>query len=88
MMRFVDHQQIPLGVAQMFQTLLIAAGEIQRADHQLFGFKRVIRVVLRFGIAFVIEQREAQVETAQHFYQPLVLQGFRNDDQYAFRRAG
>ena len=44
--------------------------------------------MLRFGIAFVVEQREAQVEAAQHFHQPLVLEGFRDHDQHALGGAG
>ena len=57
--RFVDDHQIPFSVAQMLQALLAAAHEVERANHQLFGFKRVVRIVLGFGVAFVIEQREA-----------------------------
>ena len=71
--RFVDHHQVPLGIAQMLKTLLAAAHEVERTNHQLFGFKRVVRIVLGFGVAFVIEQREAQVKAAQHLNQPLVL---------------
>ena len=55
---FIDNQQIPLGIAQVFQTLLVTAGEVQRTDHQLFGFERVKRIVLRFGVAFVVKQGE------------------------------
>ncbi len=43
--------------------------------------------MLGFGIAIVIKQRETQIEAAQHFHQPLVLQGFRHHDQDAFGRA-
>ena len=82
--RFIDDHQIPFGVAQMFQTLFAAAHEIQRADHQLFGLERVVGIVLGFGITLIVKQREAQVEAAQHLDQPLMLQGFRNDDQHAF----
>ena len=71
--RFVDDHQVPLGIAQMLKTLLAAAHEVERTNHQLFGFKRVVRIVLGFGVAFVIEQREAQVKAAQHLNQPLVL---------------
>ncbi|CAH0264106.1 hypothetical protein SRABI106_02887 [Rahnella aquatilis] len=41
-----------------------------------------------FSVAIVVKQREAQIEAAQHFYQPLVLQGFWHHDQYAFGTAG
>ena len=78
--RFIDHQQIPLGITEVFEALLAAAHEIERADHQLFGLERVIAIVLRFGITIVIKQRKAQVEAAQHLNQPLVLQGFRHHD--------
>ena len=88
MVRFINDHQIPFGFAQVFQALLAAAHEIQRTDHQLFGFERVNRVVLRFGVALIVKQREAQVKAAQHFHQPLVLQGFRDDDQNAFGGAG
>ena len=44
--------------------------------------------MLRFGVALVIEQRETQVETAQHLHQPLVLEGFRDHDQHALCGAG
>ncbi|XPE56702.1 hypothetical protein ACNKHW_00360 [Shigella flexneri] len=33
--------------------------------------------MLCFGITLVIEQRKTQVEAAQHFHQPLVLEAFR-----------
>ena len=72
-MGFIDNQQIPLGVTQVLQTLFITTGKVQRADDQLFGFKRVVGVVLRFCITLIIKQRKTQVETAQHFDQPLVL---------------
>ncbi len=88
MVRFVDHHDVPLGVAQVLQTLLAAAHEVQRANHQLFGFKRVVGVVLSFGVALIVKQREAQVKAAQHFDQPLMLQSFRHHDQHAFSRAG
>lgn len=78
--RFVDHQQIPLGVRQLFQALLVAAHEVQRADHQLLGFERVAAVELGFGVAAVVEQREVEVEAAHHLHQPLVLQRFRHHD--------
>lgn len=84
---FIDNQQIPFGIAQVFQTLLVTAGEVQRTDHQLFGFERVKRIVLRFGVAFVVKQGETQIETAQHFDQPLMLQGFWHNNQHAFCRA-
>ncbi|VEB93224.1 Uncharacterised protein [Citrobacter koseri] len=87
MVSFIDDQQVPLCVAQMFQTLFVATREVQRADNQLLGFKRVVGIVLGFGVTLVVEQREAQVEAAQHFNQPLMLQSFRDDDQHAFRRA-
>ncbi|MNY25492.1 hypothetical protein D3C86_1592780 [compost metagenome] len=48
MVRFIHHQQIPLGIGQFFQALLVAAYEVQRADHQLFCFKRVAAV--EFGL--------------------------------------
>ena len=44
--------------------------------------------MLGFGVAFVVEQCKAQVEAAQHFNQPLMLQGFRDDDQYALSGTG
>ncbi|MND14628.1 hypothetical protein D3C80_48180 [compost metagenome] len=86
--RLIDDHQVPFGIAQVLKALLAAANKIQRADNQLLGFKRVVGIVLRFGIALVVKQREAQVEAAQHFDQPLVLQGFRNDDQHALGGAG
>ena len=81
--RFVDHQQIPLCVAQMLKTLLAAAHEVQGADDQLFGFKRVVCVMLGFGVALVVKQRETKVKAAQHLNQPLMLQRFRYHDQHA-----
>lgn len=57
----------------MLQTLLATTRKIQRADDKLLGFKRIVGIVLRFSIALIIKQRKAQVETAQHFDQPLVL---------------
>ncbi len=33
MVSFIHHQQIPFCFTQVFQTLLVAANEIQRADH-------------------------------------------------------
>ena len=44
--------------------------------------------MLRFGVALVVKQREAQVEAAQHLHQPLVLESFRDHDQYALGGAG
>ena len=73
MMGFIDHQQVPLGFTEMFQTLFATTGKIQRANHQLFGIERVVSIVLSFGITLIIKQSKAQVETAQHFYQPLML---------------
>lgn len=87
MVRFVDHQQIPLGVRQLFRALLVAAHEVQRADHQLLGFERVAAVELGFGVAAVVEQREVEVEAAHHLHQPLVLQRFRHHDQHALGAA-
>ncbi|MNZ96722.1 hypothetical protein D3C78_1159280 [compost metagenome] len=84
---FIDHQQIPLGVGQLFQAQLVATDEVQRADHQLFGFKRVAAVELGLGVTAVVEQREIQVEAAHHFDQPLVLEVFRHHDQYALGAA-
>ena len=72
-MRFIDDQQIPFGVTQMLQALFTATGKVQRADDQLFGFKRVVGVVLRFCITLIIKQGKTQVEATQHFDQPLVL---------------
>ncbi|MNR25257.1 hypothetical protein D3C85_1423960 [compost metagenome] len=86
-MRFVDDHDIPFGVAQMLKALLAAAHEIEGANHQLFRFERVIRIVLSFGVAFIVKQREAQVEAAQHFDQPLVLQGFRHHNQHTLGSA-
>ena len=57
----------------MFQTLFATTGKIQRANNQLFGVERVVSIVLSFGITLIIKQSKAQVETAQHFYQPLML---------------
>ncbi len=88
MVRFIDDHQVPFGIAQVFRALLAAAHEIQRADHQLFGLERVIGIVLGFGITLIVKQRETQVEAAQHLDQPLMLQGFRDDDQHAFGGAG
>ena len=62
--RFIDHHQIPLGITQVFEALFATAHEVQRADHQLFGFEWVIGIVLGFGVALVIKQRKAQVEAA------------------------
>ena len=73
MMGFIDHQQVPLGFTEMFQTLFATTGKIQRANHQLFGIERVVSIVLSFGITLIIKQSKTQVETAQHFYQPLML---------------
>ena len=84
---FVDDQQIPFCVAQVLQALLAAAHEVQGTNDQLFGFKRVVRVVLGFGIALVVEQGEAQVKAAQHLDQPLVLQRFRHHNQHALGSA-
>ena len=43
--------------------------------------------MLGFGIAFVVEQGEAQVKAAQHLDQPLVLQRFRHHNQHALGSA-
>jgi hypothetical protein len=86
-MRFVHYQQVPLCIAKMLKTLLAAAYKIEGADHQLFGLKRVVCIVLRFGIAFIVEQGEAQIEATQHLHQPLVLQGLRHHNQHTFRCA-
>ena len=72
-MRFIHHQQIPFGIGQHLKALFVTAHKVQRADNQLLRFKRVVAVVLCFGIAIVIKQRKAQVEAAQHFDQPLML---------------
>ena len=32
-----------------------------------------LTIVLSFGLTLIIKQSKAQVETAQHFYQPLML---------------
>ena len=71
----------------MLQALLAAAHEVQGTNDQLFGFKRVVRVVLGFGIALIVEQGEAQVKAAQHFNQPLMLQRFWNHNQHALGSA-
>ncbi|MNS47954.1 hypothetical protein D3C72_805060 [compost metagenome] len=55
----IDDHQIPLSIAQMLKALLAAAHEVQRADHQLFRFERIIGVVLGFGVALVVKQGEA-----------------------------
>ncbi|MNP45573.1 hypothetical protein D3C76_1395040 [compost metagenome] len=87
-MRFIDHHDVPFGITQVLETLLAAADKVQGANHQLFGFKRVIGVMLGFGVAFIVKEGEAQVEATQHLHQPLVLQGFRHHDQHALGRAG
>ncbi len=87
-MGFVDHHDVPLGVAQMLQALFATANKVQGADHQLFGFERVIRIVLGFGVALIVKQGETQVKAAQHLHQPLVLQGFRHHNQHALGCAG
>ncbi|MNE98082.1 hypothetical protein D3C80_1965480 [compost metagenome] len=53
---FVYHQQIPVGIGQLLKALFVATHEIQRADHQLFGFERVAAVEHRFGIAAIVKQ--------------------------------
>ena len=88
MVRFIDYHDVPLGITEVFKPLLAAAHEVQGADHQLFGFERVIGVVLGFGVALVVKQGETQVEATQHLYQPLVLQGFWHHNQHALGRAG
>ena len=88
MVRFVDHHQIPLRLRQQLKALLVAAHEIERANNQLFGLESVVAVVLRFGVAVVVEQREVEVEAAQHLDQPLMLQSFRHDDQHALGAPG
>ncbi|MNE15801.1 hypothetical protein D3C80_1087220 [compost metagenome] len=85
MVRFIDDQQIPLGIAKMLKALLATTHKVEGANHQLLGFERVLSVVLGFGITLVIEQGKTQVKAAQHFNQPLVLQGFRHHDQHTFR---
>ncbi len=69
-MRFVDHQQITRRRTNVPDAAYYG-GRNQRADHQLLGFKRVIRVVPRFGIAFVSNSAKRSWRAA--FYQPLVL---------------
>ena len=71
----------------MLKALLAAAHEIKRTDNQLFCFEWVIAVVLGFGVTLVIKESKTQVKAAEHFNQPLVLQGFRHHDQDAFSAA-
>ena len=54
---------------------------VQRDQCQLAILKGVGGIAL--GKAFGVKQGYLQIEAPAHFHQPLVLQGFRNEDQYA-----
>ncbi len=78
--RFVDHQQVPVGIKQRGLGLGIVHQPFQGNQRQLAVFERVAGVA--FDKALFVEQRHFQVEAATHLDQPLVLQVFRDYDQY------
>ena len=78
---FVDHQQVPTGSKQRVLGLLVVHQPFQGNECELGVFERVGGIA--FDKALFIKQRNLQVEAAAHFHQPLVLQVFRDQDQYA-----
>ncbi len=87
-MCFVDDQQIPFGFQQLLEAAALLAQEVEAADHQLFGFEGVFRIGKGLDAALLVKQGEVQVETAQHFDQPLVLERFGQQDEHAMGAAG
>ena len=88
MVGFVDNQQIPLGFQHLLEATTLLAQEVEAADHQLFGLEGVLRIGKRLDAALLVKQGEVQVETAQHFDQPLVLERLGQQNEHAMGAAG
>ncbi|MNO70921.1 hypothetical protein D3C76_618200 [compost metagenome] len=83
---FVDHHQVPARGKQRVLGLFVLGQPLQRHQRQLCVFEGVAGIA--FDKALGIEQRNLQVEAPAHFHQPLVLQVFRYQDQYAVGAPG
>jgi hypothetical protein len=90
MMRFIHHEDIPLPGGDLRGAAGICAEKIDAREDQLIveegvrtGFAR-----LDGGAAFFIEDVQPDVETAEHFDEPLMHERFRHQHEDAFRPAG
>ena len=83
---FVDHQQVPAGGEQRVLGLVVVLQPLQGDQRQLAVLEGVAGVA--FHETLGVEQGDVEVEAPAHFHQPLVLQVFRHQDQYAAGATG
>ena len=84
--RLVHHQQVPTGGEGGILGALVVLQPFQRDQGQLGVFEGVAGIAL--DEAFVVEQRDFQVEATAHLHQPLMLEVFRHQDEYTLGAAG
>src|SRR5690606_20202348 len=85
-MRLIHDQQIPAGGKGGVLSTLVFLQPLQRDQRQLGVLEGVAGIAL--DKALVVEQGDFQVEAAAHFHQPLMLEVFRYQNQYAASTAG
>ena len=86
---FIDYQQIPFSCPRLLQTPGLFTEERHGAKYQLRAFEWVFCTRFNQRLAtFFIQDGEHQVETPQHFHQPLVYEAIGHRDQYPAGAAG
>ena len=81
----VHHQQVPAGRDRLRAATARPREQRQAAEHELLVEEGMAGALgLDRGAALLIEEGEAQLETAQQFQEPLVDEVLRRDDQHPF----
>ncbi len=88
--RLVDDDDVPLGIDDLRGALRVVGEPADVGDQALLVLERIARGIAdldRFA-AFLVEQREREIETAQQFDEPLAGQAGRCQYQHARDAAG
>jgi hypothetical protein len=82
---FVDDDEVPAGVDGLLGSFWVLAEELDATEDELVIEERVcIKVALFDGLAaFLVEDGGVEVKAAEHFDEPLIDEGFGDEDECA-----
>ena len=88
MVCLVDNKQIPSCLTGLSSALGVGGEEVEGTNNKLAVEKGVVPVEFQRGAAVFVKNAEGQLESAEHFDEPLVEQGGRQQDEDAPGAAG
>jgi hypothetical protein len=83
MMGLIHHQKIPPGLTRLSGALRVVGKKIEGANDKLAVEKGIGALELQRSAAVFVKNTEGHLEPAKHFYEPLVEQRGRQENQDA-----